>query len=255
MSTVVDRITPATTDRDRADVLAATGWVDAVPVPTEPFSEWVLAGSFPGGRPSWEAAGALFVDDVEPFERRKLWLLNGGHSLLAYLGSARGHETVGAAVADDVCRSRLEAWWSEATTHLGADAGSIDAYTAALVERFANPGIQHRLAQVAMDGSQKLAVRVVPVVRAERAAGRLPTGAVTVLGAWIAHLRGDGGSIAPVQDVRGAELGSVATGPLGEAVPRVLDALGADLADDVGLVAAVTDAAAWVEAGAHGAAP
>ena len=67
---------------------------------TEPFTEWVLAGDFPAGRPAWDAAGARFVADITPYEQRKLWLLNGGHSLLAYLGSARGHATIAEAMAD-----------------------------------------------------------------------------------------------------------------------------------------------------------
>ena len=74
------------------------------PVVTEPFTEWVLSGEFPGGRPAWEDAGARFVDDITPFEERKLWLLNGAHSLLAYAGSARGHQTIAEAVTDPVCR-------------------------------------------------------------------------------------------------------------------------------------------------------
>ena len=89
-----------------------TGRADAAPVVTEPFTEWVLSGDFPAGRPAWEAAGARFVDDIAPFEERKLWLLNGGHSLLAYAGSARGHATIAEAVTDPVCREWLQQWWS-----------------------------------------------------------------------------------------------------------------------------------------------
>jgi len=69
----------------------ATGVDDCCPVGTEPFHEWVLSGAFPGGRPQWDKAGATLADDIDPYEDRKLWLLNGAHSLLAYAGSARGH--------------------------------------------------------------------------------------------------------------------------------------------------------------------
>ena len=117
-TTMVDRITPATTDEHRAAVLAALGVVDASPVPTEPFSEWVIAGEFPKGRPAWDAAGAFVVDDVVPFEQRKLWLLNGSHSLLAYAGTILGHETVADAIADPVARGWVEQWWDEASSHL-----------------------------------------------------------------------------------------------------------------------------------------
>jgi fructuronate reductase len=108
VTTMVDRITPRTTPEDVRTVLEATGLHDSSPVGTEPFSEWVLSGSFPGGRPGWDAAGATITDDIEPYEHRKLWLLNGGHSLLAYAGSILGHQTVADAVAEETCRGWLE---------------------------------------------------------------------------------------------------------------------------------------------------
>ncbi len=96
VTTVVDRITPRPVPDDSRAALAATGFQDRCPVVTEPFREWVLSGAFPAGRPRWEQAGALFTADTGPFERRKLWLLNGAHSLLAYAGSILGHATVAA---------------------------------------------------------------------------------------------------------------------------------------------------------------
>lgn len=99
-STSIDRITPATTEELIADVERETGFEDAVPVVTEPFASWVIEGEFPAGRPNWEKAGALFVEDIDPFERRKLWLLNGAHSLMAYAGQLRGYQTVDEAVRD-----------------------------------------------------------------------------------------------------------------------------------------------------------
>jgi fructuronate reductase len=236
VTTIVDRITPRTNPEDAGTVAEATGVEDRCPVGTEPFSEWVLSGAFPGGRPRWEDAGATFTDDVAPFEHRKLWLLNGGHSLLAYVGSARGHSTVADAVADDPCRVWLEQWWSEASPHLTLPAADIAAYRAALLERFANPRIHHRLDQIAADGSQKLPVRILPVLRKERSAGRLPAGATLVLAAWVCHLRGVGAS---VNDVRAQEVVPLAAGPLSEGVGRVLEALDPALATDKEVVAAV----------------
>ena len=239
-TTMVDRITPRPAVADRAAVLAGTGVDDGCPVVTEPFSEWVISGAFPGGRPAWESAGAVLTDDVTPYEQRKLWLLNGGHSLLAYVGSLRGCVTVDDAVADEYCRTLLEQWWSVCTPHLAVSATEAEAYCAALLERFANPRIGYALAQIAGDGSQKLPVRLLPVLRAERAAGRLPDVAVTVLAAWIRHLRGLG---APVRDVRAGELRSMAARPLADAVPAVLAALSPELPDDAELVSAVRDSA------------
>ena len=190
VTTMVDRITPRTTEEDVRAVAEATGLEDRAPVATEPFHEWVLSGSFSGGRPRWEEAGATFTEDIAPFEDRKLWLLNGGHSLLAYAGSARGHETVAEAVADDACREWLEEWWDEAARYLPFPEPDVAAYRAALLDRFANPRMHHRLGQIAADGSQKLPVRVLPTLRQERAAGRLPPAATRVLAAWVCHLRG-----------------------------------------------------------------
>lgn len=236
VTTMVDRITPRTTPAEIALVAEQTGAADRAPVVTEPFSEWVLSGAFPAGRPRWEDAGATFTDDVSAYEDRKLWLLNGGHSLLAYAGSALGHRSVAEAVADDRCRAWLEQWWSEASPHLSLPAADVTAYRSALTERFANPRIEHHLAQIAADGSQKLPVRILPVLRLERAAGRMPEGALRVLAGWVAHLRGSG---APVEDPRAEELASLVAGPLREAVSRVLAFLDPVLADDGEVVSSV----------------
>ncbi|WP_328825538.1 mannitol dehydrogenase family protein [Tomitella gaofuii] len=185
VSTSVDRITPRTTDADRAAAAALTGYADAAPVVTEPFSDWVLSGEFPAGRPEWESAGARIVADIAPFEQRKLRLLNGAHSLLAYLGILRGHGTVAEAIADRGCRSAVEGFWAEARRGMPPALGAED-YCAALTARFANPRIAHHLRQIGMEGVSKLAVRVTPVARQERAAGRSAAGCVVPLAAWTA---------------------------------------------------------------------
>ena len=241
VTTVVDRITPRTTDDDRRAVADATGVDDRSPVATEPFHEWVLSGAFPAGRPQWDKAGATFADNIDPYEDRKLWLLNGAHSLLAYAGSARGHQTVAEAVADDDCREWMQQWWTEAARHIDLPANVLDDYRAALLDRFANPRMRHLLAQIAADGSQKLPVRILPVLRAERAAGRMPEGATRALGAWVSHLRGAGTNAGVrVDDVHAERMVSLAAGPLDEAVRRVLDSLDAALGADDDVVNAVT---------------
>jgi fructuronate reductase len=234
VTTMVDRITPRTTDDDVRAVAEQTGWADAVPVVTEPFTEWVLSGDFPAGCPAWDAAGARFVEDVHPHETRKLLLLNGGHSLLAYAGGARGHETIAEAMSDPDCRRWLDQWWDEAARHVPLPPSDVNAYRVALADRFANPRIRHTLAQIAGDGSQKLPIRVLPVVRAERAEGRMPAGGVRVLAAWIDHLRGIG---APVNDA--------GAGPYRQAAGSVRDVialLAPDLADDAALIKAIEEA-------------
>ncbi|NUR82320.1 MAG: mannitol dehydrogenase family protein [Dermatophilaceae bacterium] len=234
VTTMVDRITPRTTDDDRAVVRELTGFDDVAVVPTEPFSEWVLAGDFPGGRPAWDAAGALVVDDVRPFERRKLWLLNGSHSLMAYAASILGHETVADAITDPVVRSWVEEWWDAAGPHLDLPADDVRAYRGALLDRYRNPGIRHLLAQIAADGSQKVPIRAVPVIRAELERGVAAPGGTRLVAAWVAHLRGLG---APVTDARADEVTALATGTVEEAVRHTLAWL--DL-DDERLVAVMT---------------
>jgi fructuronate reductase len=112
----------------------------------------------------------------------------------------------------------------------------VAAYRAALIERFANTRIRHQLAQIGADGSQKLPIRVLPVLRAERAAGLMPDGATRILAAWICYLRGLG---APISDVRADEVVPLAAGPLPVAVRRVLSDLDAAIGADSDVVAAV----------------
>ncbi|MCR2824844.1 mannitol dehydrogenase family protein [Microbacterium sp. zg.Y909] len=203
VATSVDRITPHTTEADLQLVTRATGWRDEAAVIAEPFADWVLSGDFPAGRPAWEDAGARFVDAVEPYEQRKLLMLNGGHLALAFRGLLRGHDTVAAAMADPVCRDALERFWDEAerTVHPAAEPAI---YRAALVERFHNARIAHRLAQIAVDTATKLRVRVVPVIAAERAAGRDAAASLAIVADWATGIRtgafGDGAVVEALAD-------------------------------------------------------
>lgn len=231
-TTVVDRITPATAEQDRSAVAELTGFADLAPVVAEPFTEWLVAGEFPGGRPAWERAGARFLDDVEHHERRKLWFLNGAHTLLAYAGLARGFETVREAIGDDALAGLVESWWDAAAEHVSLPPGELADYRQRLLLRFGAPGMRHRLAQIAADGSQKIPARLLPVLRAERRRGRLPAAIVTGVAAWLSHLRrGD------VRDPRAAEL--VVAARSADAARLVLAALDPELGEDGELVAAV----------------
>lgn len=184
VSTSVDRITPRTTSDDIELVAGRVGWKDRAPVVAEPFSDWALEGAFPAGRPAWETAGARFVDDVHPYEQRKLLLLNGAHSLLAYLGARRGHSTVADAFGDAHCRSAVEAFWDEAERVLPRELGSLASYRADLAARFDNRRVRHLLAQIGGDGLTKLRVRIAPVARAERSAGRSAGACARAIASW-----------------------------------------------------------------------
>lgn len=185
-STSVDRITPRTPDSLIDEVRQATGIVDNAPVVTEPFSDWVLERSFVAAHPDWESAGARIVDDVEPWEARKLWLLNGAHTILATLGLAHrsGPDSVAEAIGEKAIADTVEQWWDVAERHL-PDL-SIRQYRADLTRRFANARIEHRLEQIATDTATKLRLRLDPVAVLELEQGRLPGVVATTIGTWIA---------------------------------------------------------------------
>jgi fructuronate reductase len=185
VSSSVDRITPRTTPTEREAAAALTGLDDACVVVAEPFADWTLSGDFPAGRPDWESAGARFVADVEPFERRKLWLLNGAHTLLAAAGPGRGHAFVDEAFADPVLRPIVEEFWDECVRHLPAEL-DLDRYRADLAGRFGNTAIRHALEQIATGAETKLRVRILPVIAAERAEGRPGAAAGRALAAHLA---------------------------------------------------------------------
>jgi|1048.fasta_scaffold06069_3 fructuronate reductase len=186
VSSSVDRITPKTTDDDIA-LVAATGFPPAAPVITEEFSDWVVSGSFPLGRPNWESAGARFVAELEPWENRKLWLLNGAHSLIASFGQRLGYQSVDQAIQDVEIRAAVDAWWSDASEQLPAGL-DIENYKQSLLKRFSNPRISHRLEQISLEGLTKHTVRFATVAEESVSKGVMPLGAVGALASYIASL-------------------------------------------------------------------
>lgn len=240
VSTSVDRITPRATADDIERATARTGVRDEALVVTEPFHSWILSGRIRGERPRWEDAGAAFVADIEPFEQRKLWMLNGAHSLLAYEGLDRGKETVAEAIADRRIATRVEALWDLDEAVLRAHAAELDlaAYRRSLLTRFANPAIVHRLRQIAADGSVKLPARVVDPIRRARTDGVEVEAAVAVLAAWTRFVVAETGAGRPLDDVAADELSRRAA----SADPHLalLALLAPDLAADPGTVACFT---------------
>lgn len=188
---MIDRITPAATAETRAMAEAATGRPDRAAVETEPFRQWVIEDSFAGPRPAWEKAGVLIVQDVAPFELMKLRLLNGAHSMVAYLGAIAGLSFV----RDVMDEPRLRAL---TRTHMAAAAETLkplpgfdyDGYADALIERFSNPAIDHRCLQIAMDGSQKLPQRIFAPAADRLAAGRDIGTFALATAAWLRFLEG-----------------------------------------------------------------
>ena len=172
---MVDRITPATTDRIRQECK------DPMAVPTEAFREWVIEDNFAGPRPDWP--DVQFVQDVQPHELRKLRMLNGAHSFLAYAGLAQGYQYVHEAISDPDLRGQALSLMMEAGATLPQDIqDQVPAYAQALLRRFDNTELAHRLNQIAVDGSQKLPYRILETLRA-RAAPVL----IAAVRAWMSY--------------------------------------------------------------------
>jgi fructuronate reductase len=207
-SSMVDRIVPASTATDRNDLKARLGFDDHAAVFTEPFSQWVVEGEFVGERPRWDAGGAQFVSDVAPYETAKLRMLNGSHSALAYIGLRAGWVFVHEAIRDPLISDRVERLIrTEAATSLSPTPGQdLQAYADRLIERFANPTLNHRLDQIAKDGSEKIVQRWLPVLAHHQAADRHCPATLEALAAWILFVRGNRGPVVDPLADRLAEL-------------------------------------------------
>jgi len=191
-NSMVDRITPATTDDDLAGIRDRFGIEDAWPVVAESFVQWVLEDTFPQGRPPYEEASVQVVDDVEPYELMKLRLLNASHQALAYLGSLAGYHYV-----HDVCQQELFADFlmdymvREATpTLLPVPGIALDAYRKELIERFSSAAVRDTLARLAFDASERIPKFLLPVVRDRLAAGGDISRSALVIASWAAYLEG-----------------------------------------------------------------
>jgi mannitol 2-dehydrogenase len=191
-NSMVDRITPATTDEDREEVARRFGVEDRWPVVCEPFTQWVLEDRFGLGRPPLEEAGVQVVDDVEPYEMMKLRLLNAGHQALAYLGRLAGYRLVHDAAQDPLFQRLLLGYMThEATPTLRPVPGiDLDAYRRELIARFSNPHIRDTLARLAFDGSERLTKWLLPVVRDNLAAGGEVRRSAAVVAGWARYSEG-----------------------------------------------------------------
>ncbi len=182
---MVDRITPATTEADMGDAAAALGMFDAAPVCAEPFRQWVIE-DFAGPRPAWEAAGAEFVPDVAPWEASKLRLLNGTHMAIAYLGSLAGMQVVAEFVEDPVFAAyALRFMLAEQQPTLPPSRHDINAYAHQLMQRWRNPSIAHQLSRVGRNGSEKLQPRLLASLQENLEAGRPAPCTLLAVAAWI----------------------------------------------------------------------
>ncbi len=191
-SSMVDRITPATTDDDRAEISERFGVEDAWPVVCEPFTQWALEDSLPEGRPPLEEAGVQVVADVEPYELMKLRLLNAGHQGLGYFGYLAGYRLVHEAAQDRLISTFLLAYMdAEATPTLSPVPGvDLADYKATLIERFSNPAVRDTVARLCAESSDRIPKWVLPVIRENLAAGRDVALATAIVASWARYAEG-----------------------------------------------------------------
>ena len=189
---MVDRITPVTTDADRAEVTERYGLVDAWPVVCESFTQWVVEDHFPLGRPAWESVGAQLVGDVLPYELMKLRLLNASHQALTYFGYLVGYRYAHEALADARIAELLRRYMErEGTPSLEPVPGvDLPAYRAQLIERFANPEIRDTLARLCAETSDRIPKWLLPVVRHDLEAGIPVPYAAAVVASWARYALG-----------------------------------------------------------------
>ena len=208
---MVDSITPATDHALRSKVSEATGLADSWPIQREAFTSWVIEDRVGPGFPGLSRVGAVMTNDVEAHEKAKLRLLNGAHSTLAYLGLALGHQTVSGAMQDTALAGMIDTMMQrEIASGLRAPKGlDLDAYRLALLKRFRNPAIAHKLSQIAWDGSKKLPMRLLDTIFENLRAGRPIEGLATGVAAWMRFVR------------RSALDGSAITDPLADRVIRI----------------------------------
>jgi len=191
-NSMVDRITPATTDDDRAEIRERFGLDDLWPVVCEPYTQWVLQDAFTEGRPPYERAGVQVVGDVEPYELMKLRLLNGSHQAMCYFAYLAGYRLVHEAAQDPLFRSFLLGYMDcEATPTLPPVPGvNLREYKHTLIERFSNPEIRDTVARLCAQSSDRIPKWILPVVRQQLATGGELWRSAAVVASWARYAEG-----------------------------------------------------------------
>ena len=242
-ATMVDSITPASDDQLFADVADALGVEDRAAVQRERFAQWVIEDVGDIG-PDLASVGATITTDVGGYERAKLRILNGAHSTLAYAGLLRGHASVAEAMRDTELAAFVDAMIRQDIIPTLPPVPGLDlhAYADDVLQRFANPGILHRLDQIAQDGSQKLPYRLGDTLIANRRMGRMPHHIVRALGSWVGFLIGRTCDDVPIIDPLAGRLTAIASNPDPAAVASQL------VAEGLGILSNMASDAAFVDA-------
>jgi len=191
-NSMVDRITPVTTDDDRTQISERFGVEDAWPVVCEPFTQWALEDKFSSGRPPLQDVGVQVVPDVMPYELMKLRLLNASHQALCYFGYLAGYRLVHEVAQDQLFANFLLDYMNrEATPTLAPVPGiDLDTYKLQLIERFSNSAVRDTVARLCAESSDRIPKWLLPVIRENLAADRDVTLSAAVVASWARYAEG-----------------------------------------------------------------
>ncbi len=191
-NSMVDRITPVTTDADRAEIAARFGIDDLWPVVCEPYTQWVLEDDFTIGRPPYQQVGVQVVGNVEPYELMKLRLLNGSHQAMCYFGYLAGYRLVHEAAQDPLFQQFLLGYMNEeaAPTLPPVPGIDLDGYKRTLIERFSNPQVRDTIARLCAESSDRIPKWVLPVIRQQLVTGGEIRRSAAVVASWARYAEG-----------------------------------------------------------------
>ena len=183
---MVDRITPVTTPSDIEKLRSACGIEDAWPVVCEPFIQWVIEDNYSTGRPEWESAGVQFVQEVGPYEKMKIRLLNAGHSLLGFSGSLYGCNTIDETVRIPLFRTFLREFMDHEVTPVleKCEVINLEDYKESLIRRFGNQFIKDQLSRICLESSAKIPKFLLPTVKEQLERGGQIKRSALVVAAW-----------------------------------------------------------------------
>jgi mannitol 2-dehydrogenase len=222
-NSMVDRITPATTDEHRALVAEKFGIDDGWPVMTESFKQWVIEDRFEHGRPAWERVGAQMTTDVLPYEKMKLRLLNASHQALCYIGMLLGYQLVHETMGDEDIRKLVGKMMDDEVTPVLSAVPGVDLkeYKKTLIERFANPAIRDQLSRIGIYGSSGIPKFVLPSVEEQLERGGPIKLLSFTVASWFRYLTGldESGREMPMLDPMAQTLRERAKAAQGEARP------------------------------------
>ncbi len=202
-NSMVDRITPVTTEADRADIGRRFGIDDQWPVVCEPFTQWVLEDDFGAGRPPWEDVGVQLVTDVEPYELMKLRLLNASHQALCYFGHLAGYRLVHEVCQDPLFQRFLLAYMDREATPTLQPVPGIDVaeYKQNLIVRFSNPNVRDTVARLCAESSDRIPKWLLPVIRRNLSTGGEITLSTAVVASWARYAEGTDEQGQPIEVV------------------------------------------------------